>query len=434
QKYLIHLKRTGKRKASQRSYLQNLSLLLRHIPKLPKEYTKKDINKYLDFLEEKYVSKTQKERKLFLIYFLSWFQQKEKHEIDLIKDIKIKKINGTKLPQELFSPEEIKKLTEVASNFRNKAIVMLLYETAARRGEFLQLRIKHVELQEKDNKKFGFVTVPMGKTDSRKIPVIYSMPHIINWINAHPDRDNPEAPLFINLGSYLGQALGQDGLKRILKKLSKRAFGRTKKGKLKKNVYPHLFRHSRLTELAKELTEQELKKFAGWTPTSNMAAVYVHLAGEDVSNKILANAGLIDSKIVRKGDTVLMQVKCPSCDKLNPSTNKICSCGRILDLKEAQNKIDEYKESETTIEKLQSEQSKLKNKMDNMQNQILSAIKDMFVNMQNTNDPESKSAQEEILKNLVLRDKENILKNIARLNQKKEKEQKKNKPMEKINL
>ena len=68
---------------------------------------------------------------------------------------------------------------------------------------------------------------------------------------------------------------------------------------IKKKIYPHLLRHSRLTELAKELTEQELKVFAGWVAGSNMAQIYVHLSGSDVSNKLLSNAGLIDTETIK---------------------------------------------------------------------------------------------------------------------------------------
>ena len=59
-------------------------------------------------------------------------------------------------------------------------------------------------------------------------------------------------------------------------------------------IYPHLFRHSRLTELAASGYSNEalLKKFAGWTPGSNMAEVYFHLDDADVKNMLLIENGL----------------------------------------------------------------------------------------------------------------------------------------------
>ena len=263
-----------------------------------------------------------------------------KDKLYLVNDIVLKKPRDTKLPEEILTPDEIKKVVQVADNFRDKAIMILLYETASRKGEFLQLKIKHIEL---DKKEYGMVTIPMGKTDSRKVPIIYSVPYIQNLLNSHPNRDNPDAPLFITQGAWLGRALGEDGLKLLLKTLSQRAG-------IKKKVYPHLLRHSRLTELAKELTEQELKKFAGWTPNSNMASVYVHLSGSDVSNKILANAGLIDqANGIQSNKEILKSIKCPRCDKVNPPDNKYCSCGFVLDLKEVNKILSERDKSEKEL-------------------------------------------------------------------------------------
>ena len=323
--------RKGLRLESQRAYLQQLKLLFINTGvKTLGDIDSKIIDKYLLYVSQNYKPKTQTERRKFLLLIIEWHYGKKKEEIKLIKDIEVKKNTNVKLPEEMLSPEEIKKQISVCNNFRDKAIVCLLYETATRKGEFLQLKIKHIDIS---NPKFGFVTVPMGKTDSRKLPLIFSLPYLRDWLNAHPDKDNPNAPLFVTIGSWQGRAL-DDGLTLILEKTMRRA-------KINKNIYPHLYRHSRLTELAKELTEQELKKFAGWVNDSNMASTYVHLSGSDVSNKLLANAGLIDSKIITKKQTTLMQIECPRCKKLNPATDKYCLCGMILDLQEATKKLQE---------------------------------------------------------------------------------------------
>jgi len=55
---------------------------------------------------------------------------------------------------------------------------------------------------------------------------------------------------------------------------------------INKNVYPHLFRHSRATQLAQHLTESQLRLFFGWSGRSDMPAVYVHLSGRDIDKAI----------------------------------------------------------------------------------------------------------------------------------------------------
>lgn len=324
-RFLAYCIEKGHSLATQKSYLQQLKGLLLSINKEIERLTKEDIGRYLEMLNKDYKPKTIHERKVFLLVFIEWFfGNKEKRQIDLIKDIQLPRNNDTKLPEEILSPEDVRKMIQVADNFRDKAIMMLLYETACRKGEFLQLRVKHLDLTKKE---YGLITIPKGKTTSRKVPIIFSLPFLTDWLNSHPSRDDNESPLFMTSHSWLGRAFGEDGLKRLLKIHARRAG-------IKKKVYPHLFRHSRLTELAKELTEQELKKFAGWTADSKMAAVYVHLSGNDVSNKILANAGLIESD-KSKADDVLKSIKCPRCDKQNTADRKFCTCGFILDLKEA---------------------------------------------------------------------------------------------------
>lgn len=346
-KFYSYANMKGLRLRSIKSYLQSLKLLFRDMDNVlnPKQ---KDLDKYLVKIDREYKPKTVTERRKFLITFYQWYYNKKKSQIPLIANLNVKKEKGTKLPDELLTADEIKKLCQIADNFRDKALLILLYETAARKGEFLKLKIKHIQITEINTKKVGFVTIPMGKTDSRKLPIIYSVPHLINWLNSHPSRDDPNAPLFITTKSYQGRALGEDGLKMLVKKYGVRA-------EIKKTIFPHLFRHSRLTELAKELTEQELKIYAGWTPDSNMASTYVHLAGNDVSDKILANAGLIDSKNIHKSKLVLTQVICPTCNRENASDVKICPCGRVLDLKEAQKEIDSLKTLKDEINELKEQ-------------------------------------------------------------------------------
>jgi site-specific recombinase XerD len=65
-----------------------------------------------------------------------------------------------------------------------------------------------------------------------------------------------------------------------------------KMAKIGKNVYPHLFRHSRATHLADKLTEAQMKIYFGWSGRSDVPSVYVHLSGRDVEEAILKLHGV----------------------------------------------------------------------------------------------------------------------------------------------
>jgi integrase len=54
-----------------------------------------------------------------------------------------------------------------------------------------------------------------------------------------------------------------------------------------KNIYPHLFRHTRATHLVDKLTEAQMKIYFGWSGRSEVPSVYVHLSGRDVEEAIL---------------------------------------------------------------------------------------------------------------------------------------------------
>ncbi|GAJ19374.1 unnamed protein product, partial [marine sediment metagenome] len=62
---------------------------------------------------------------------------------------------------------------------------------------------------------------------------------------------------------------------------------------IKRRIYPYMFRHTRLTELAdNDLGEYKMKVLAGWTPDSNMATRYIHLSGRSSMAPILIMEGI----------------------------------------------------------------------------------------------------------------------------------------------
>ena len=57
---------------------------------------------------------------------------------------------------------------------------------------------------------------------------------------------------------------------------------------VKKRVFNHMLRHGSATRNAKFLTDSELKLMYGWSMSSKMPAVYVHLSGRDLDDKLTA--------------------------------------------------------------------------------------------------------------------------------------------------
>lgn len=220
---------------------------------------------------------------------------------------------ATKLPKELVRPDEIKSMAQACVHPRDRAVIMVLYDSACRVSELCGLRVGDVEFDQ-----YGGRISVTGKTGSRIVRLINSIPDLQLWLNHHPRRDEPNAPLFVDIEHGDGRkALMQDGVTRLLHRAAKWAG-------VRKRVYPHGFRHARLTELAKILSESELKIFAGWTASSDMARVYIHLSGQDVDRKLLEKSGLLQQEEAHP-DSFLQTKTCARCKAKNSASMEYCA-------------------------------------------------------------------------------------------------------------
>jgi site-specific recombinase XerD len=237
-----------------------------------------------------------------------------------------------KLPCEgdLITEQEVMKLINAAEHPRDKAFVSILWESGARIGEIGNMKIKNVAFD-----KHGIVASLQGKTGSRKIRLISSTPHISTWLANHPIKDDPESPLWINVGTKQHGMMMYKNMKSVLKRIFKKA-------EIKKRCHPHLFRHSRATFMANHLTEFQMNQYFGWQQGSDMPSTYVHMSGREVDDAILNMNGI---KTESKKDEQKMQPRiCPRCETINTFDAKHCNkCGGILDVQyamELQEKIE----------------------------------------------------------------------------------------------
>ncbi len=133
---------------------------------------------------------------------------------------------------------------------------------------------------------------------------------------------------------------------------------------LKKNIFPHLLRHSRALECAKKgYNNQVMNKMFGWSDGSEMAGWYISLAQSDVEEVVLEKEGLAEEIKTESSIKKLDLVKCPKCEKELGAGTKFCTCGFILDDIEAQ-KADLQKEEKAlnTMQELITKLSSLESK------------------------------------------------------------------------
>jgi site-specific recombinase XerD len=159
---------------------------------------KKDIESILGKLERmNYSEWTKHDYKVTLKKFYKWLIGGEDYpkEVKWIKTT-VKKEGSQHLPEELLTEEDVKKLIEAADHLRDKALVSVLYESGCRIGELASLKIKNVTFDE-----HGAIIIVNGKTGSRRLRILGSTPYLSVWLNNHPLKDNPEAPLWVSIGT-----------------------------------------------------------------------------------------------------------------------------------------------------------------------------------------------------------------------------------------
>jgi integrase len=249
-------------------------------------------------------------------------------------------VNGSnsKLPEELLTKEDVRKQIEAAYNDRDKALISMLYETGARIGELIDLTVGDIE-----DRKHGKKVVIEGKTGSRRLPLVESVPYINDWLNKHP---NPEkdAPLWCKIQQ--GSPDDQLGYRYIRDKILDKTM---EKAGIDKPSNPHHYRHSRASFLANHLKEAQLCEWFGWVQGSKVPAKYVHLSGRDIDNAYDQMHGLYEPEDEGDGPDV---IECYRCEELNRPDAKFCDrCGFALD-------PDAADELETAEEKTNSGVSK----------------------------------------------------------------------------
>lgn len=266
---------------------------------------------------------TRYDLKIVLKMFYKWLEGNDESMPSKIAWLRPKiKNHKHKLPQELITEDEVLRMAEAAGNIRDKAFVLILYESGCRIGELLTLKNKNISFDQ-----YGAILRVNGKTGDRRVRVISSAPALSSWMELHPASNDPEAMLWYstwrNSKKKSPKNLSHGTVYTLLREFAKKAG-------IKKRIYPHLFRHSRATALANRLTESQMKEHFGWVQGSEMAATYVHLSGRDVDNALLKLQGLVEVE-EKKSEKLNVRV-CQRCKEHNAPVSKFCcKCGLPLD-------------------------------------------------------------------------------------------------------
>jgi integrase/recombinase XerD len=281
-----------------------------------------------------------------------------------IKRLK-RKEKSTYKPTDMWTQEDDLLFLKYCPSKRDRAYHAISRDSSCRPHELLKLKIKDVVFKMAGNRQYAEILVN-GKTGTRAIPLINSIPYIKDIIDSHPMKNSPDACLIYNEKAF-GRPLSIYGLFHMYKRYKVLVFPSLLKDPLldsedkakiaellKKPWNPYIRRHSALTEKSKILKEHTLRQHAGWSQTSNMHQKYIHYFGNESNESILEAYGLINKN--KKEIDKLKPRQCPNCNEQNKIDCKFCVKCRMVLSYDAYIEATHYNEEfeETRLEKLEA--------------------------------------------------------------------------------
>ncbi len=344
---------------------------------------KEDILDYLNNLRKPFsIDPTHKSigtwnaRQMLFLKFFRWLYNPNEPDIKKretpkcmkgIKQLPRKELSSYE-PDDMWTTEEHSIFLKYCPSIRDKCYHSMTLDTSARPHELLNLKIKDVKFKvSSEGIQYAEITVN-GKTGSRTLPLIDSIPYIKEWILNHPEGQNLDSWLFVSLSDKNNTfpQLSVNGMLKRYKKQYKHFFGELLKDEyisdrdkafiknmLTKpfNIYIH--RHFSLTEKSKmKLNEHMLRNHAGWSMTSKMPQRYLHYFGSESSKSILRLKGIIKENEEIENN-LLKPRYCNNCNESNIPESKFCiKCKMILSYDAYTETLEKQKQKDNDIEEL----------------------------------------------------------------------------------
>ncbi|HSF00821.1 MAG TPA: site-specific integrase [Nitrososphaeraceae archaeon] len=278
-------------------------------------------------------------------------------------------------PDDLWTIEEHSIFLKYCPSIRDKCYHSMILDTSARAHELLHLKVKDVNFKvSSEGIQYAEITVK-GKTGSRTLPLIDSIPYIKDWILNHPEGQNPDSWLFVSLSDKNNTFFPQLSVNRMIKRYKKQykhffrellkdesISDRDKafiKNMLTKPFNMHIHRHFSLTEMSKmNLNEHMLCNHAGWSMTSKMPQRYLHYFGNESSRSILRLKGVIKENEEIENN-LLKPKPCPNCNESNIPNSRLCvNCKMILSYDAYTDTLEKQKQKDDQIKILIEKQEK----------------------------------------------------------------------------
>jgi len=210
-------------------------------------------------------------------------------------ECKVKK-NKEEVPPETLDEKDLQKMLAVCDDPKERAFLALLWETGARIGELLPIKLKNVVRETK-----GYRLKMVGKTGAREPLVSLSVPYLTLWLSHHIRKDDTEAWLFYTTKRGDFRLWKYNAARKRVNDIVKTA-GITKKHNL------HFFRASSATFKKRHGWDMtDVYAYHGWAHGSKEAGKYFKNTARDADGAVNRTFGGVAEE-----------------EKLEPIHSKVC--------------------------------------------------------------------------------------------------------------
>ncbi len=223
---------------------------------------KDEINRYiLDLIQTNNISPSQQNQRINAIKF--YYEKVLGREKEYYNIQRPKK--EYHLPKVL-SKKEIKCMIQSCENLKHKCILMILYSAGLRRSELLDLQIDDI-----DSKRM-LILIKGAKGNKDRITLLSE--RLLSMLRDYYKKYKPEKYLF---EGQRGNKYSASSVANILKHA-------TLKAGIRKNVTPHMLRHSFATHLLEQGTDlRYIQELLGHN-SSKTTEIYTHISKKTITN------------------------------------------------------------------------------------------------------------------------------------------------------
>lgn len=262
---------------------------------------------------------------------------------DKPKEIRFLKSHKIVTPPKWFvSPELADKAIDNCFNSRDKFIISALYEGGFRTGELVYMKLSDWRI---DGPLLEARVPDEGKTGERFVYLHNCIPYYKRWIEDHPDRNNPDAPLIMALyGKHKGERINPFALIKLVKTAFKRADA-------PHTVTIQTLRKTNSSQMSEKLSSAQLCDRQGWVQGSRMPGFYVGYNKKRRKQMAKELYGVTDEALPNEKPRTISCIN-PLCGEVNPANQTFCyKCHTPLTT-EAAEKVKQVREQIAQDQKL----------------------------------------------------------------------------------